>query len=156
MWSIFQQKVGRSCTANSGHSFSTSKSRTATFREDSSRKYSKQFSHNNTTDTTDVNSQNATDCRDEIPEPVNVQGTDKQNTNTHCHCSNLRRDIEDLRNHLFRLEYSMKEDIKLILGLLRSRQQMNKYEGLTSSLVNGDMNSNVPLLSDTDTNDTCV
>ena len=38
-----------------------------------------------------------------------------------CNCPAFREDVQDIKNRLYRLESSMKEDMTLILGLLRCK-----------------------------------
>lgn len=47
------------------------------------------------------------------------------NTPPSCNCEELKKDIDDMRQQLHRLESSMKDDIKLILGILRTKQNNN-------------------------------
>lgn len=51
------------------------------------------------------------------------QGLSSEYSSSGCNCTALRDDVQDIKNRLYKLESSMKEDMKLVLVLLRSRQK---------------------------------
>ena len=89
----------------------------------------------------------------------------KQNSNrpsdgNRCTCVDIKKDLDEMRSHLHRLESSMKEDIKLVLGLLRTKQRISArdrkvYDRCTSewtSCDSGDEDEKNPFLPVDDEN----
>ena len=71
------------------------------------------------------------------------RGSRRWKANPNCSCADMKKGLEDMRGHLHRLESSMRDDVKLIIGLLRSKNNNNKPSSLERNVhIDPDIQAN--------------